>query len=317
LTLIGNTLFGTTHYGGHFGMFGSTAGTVFSIKTDGTEYQLIFSFPFGGGGAQSGYPQGTFVISGGVLYGTGYEYISAYDYYGSIFSAPLDGMSQFLNNWFDFQPMLGDGSQPDGVIQSENLLYGVTRLGGVCGQGTVYMYDGSIITNLYCFSGDDGATPNGGLILSTNGILYGVTHSGGNSGNGIVYALNSFDRNFRILHHFAGSTNGEGANPQAGLILAGNTLLGTTFAGGTSGTGTVFSVRIDGTGFTTVHSFTGGSEGANPSAALVLSGNTLYGTTLHGGSAGSGTVFSVTIDGRVLTPYTASAALTGHFQPPN
>src|SRR5678810_871134 len=42
LTLIGNTLFGTTHYGGHFDGFGSSAGIVFSINTDATEYKLIF-----------------------------------------------------------------------------------------------------------------------------------------------------------------------------------------------------------------------------------------------------------------------------------
>jgi uncharacterized repeat protein (TIGR03803 family) len=35
------------------------------------------------------------------------------------------------------------------------------------------------------------------------------------------------------------------------------------------------------------------SDGANPSAGLVLSGNTLYGTAENGGSGGNGTVFSL------------------------
>src|SRR6185369_5116949 len=35
------------------------------------------------------------------------------------------------------------------------------------------------------------------------------------------------------------------------------------------------------------------SDGANPSAGLVLSGNTLYGTTPYGGVTGNGTVFSL------------------------
>ena len=40
------------------------------------------------------------------------------------------------------------------------------------------------------------------------------------------------------------------------LILSGNTLYGTASSGGSSGDGTVFAVNTDGTGFTTLHSFT-------------------------------------------------------------
>ena len=54
--------------------------------------------------------------------------------------------------------------------------------------------------------------------------------------------------------------------------------------------------------FTTLHSFTAinpntyaNSDGANPVAGLILSGNTLYGTTVYGGSSGSGTVFSLSL----------------------
>jgi uncharacterized repeat protein (TIGR03803 family) len=68
-------------------------------------------------------------------------------------------------------------------------------------------------------------------------------------------------------------------------------LYGTTSAGGGSGNGTVFAVNTDGSGFTNLHSFslTSGalstnSDGANPSAELVLSGETLSGTSQNGGS---------------------------------
>ncbi len=63
-------------------------------------------------------------------------------------------------------------------------------------------------------------------------------------------------------------------------------------------------VNTDGTGFTTLHSFTASygsypvytnSDGANPYAGLILSGNTLYGTTYKGGSSGRGTVFSLSL----------------------
>ena len=44
--------------------------------------------------------------------------------------------------------------------------------------------------------------------------------------------------------------------------------------------------------FKTLHTFTGGSDGANPFAGLILSGSTLYGTAVFGGSSGYGTLFS-------------------------
>ena len=44
---------------------------------------------------------------------------------------------------------------------------------------------------------------------------------------------------------------------------------------------------------TTLYSFTGGADGANPNAALLYDGATLYGTTLVGGTGGQGTVFRV------------------------
>ena len=49
--------------------------------------------------------------------------------------------------------------------------------------------------------------------------------------------------------------------------------------------------------FTTLHSFTGGNDGAFPAASLFLIGNTLYGTTIRGGSSGNGTVFTINTNG--------------------
>jgi uncharacterized repeat protein (TIGR03803 family) len=109
---------------------------------------------------------------------------------------------------------------------------------------------------------------------------------------------------FTSLYNFtqiSNQTNSDGANPYAGLILSGNTLYGTTSFGGNSGNGIVFAVNTDGTGFTNLYNFTGGNDGANPYAGLILSGNTLYGTTDGGGSSDDGTVFAVNTDGTGFT----------------
>ena len=82
------------------------------------------------------------------------------------------------------------------------------------------------------------------------------------------------------------------AYPETGLLLSGNTLYGASGGPGTT-TGTLFAINTNGTGFTTLHSFTElsgssytNSDGAWVYGALILSGNTLYGTRLSGGSGG-------------------------------
>lgn len=283
--LINNTLYGTTTDGGS-----GYAGTVYAVKTDGTAFHLSFTFA-----GDLGQTSGDFVISGNSLYTTS-SWGGPYAGTGAIIEVPIDGTSQVPSNWYGFEPLFGDGTHPDGVIMSDSLLYGVTLSGGQFGYGTVYAYDGSVVTTLYSFAGNEGANPNGSLVLY-NGIFYGVTRLGGSGDNGTVFSLTADGSGFKTLHHFSGWTNGEGANPLVGLTLWSNTLFGTTSSGGASSNGTIFRVSTTGTGFTSLHSFTGGSDGAKPAAALNLSGNTLYGTTSDGGAWGWGTVFAVGTDG--------------------
>src|SRR5207247_2471060 len=111
------------------------------------------------------------------------------------------------------------------------------------------------------------------------------------AGLGLIPADRVTAQAFTTLHSFTAinlndNSNSDGANPIAGLLLSGNTLYGTAKFGGGSGDGTVFAVNTDGTGFTNLYSFTGGTKGAHPVAGLILSGNTLYGTAGSGGSSG-------------------------------
>src|SRR6266446_4870 len=94
---------------------------------------------------------------------------------------------------------------------------------------------------------------------------------------------------FTTLHSFTARCgdlggNSDGAHSEAGLILSGITLYGTATSGGTADAGTVFAIHTSGTGFTNLHSFTSTPDGTNsdgysPKTGLILSGNTLYGTT--------------------------------------
>src|SRR5437867_2724489 len=131
------------------------------------------------------------------------------------------------------------------------------------------------------------------------------------AGLGLMLAGRGTAQTFTTLHSFTAAsgnnfTNSDGTHPYAGLVLSGNTLYGTAVDGGSSGVGTVFAVNTDGTGFTNLHSFTAinnftNSDGAYPTCGLILSGNTLYGTTGIGGSLDNGAVFAVNTDGTGFT----------------
>ena len=218
-------------------------------------------------------PTAGLILSGNTLYGTAYK--GGTNGNGTVFAVNTDGTGfTNLHTFTATDPHTGtnrDGAYPyAGLILSGNTLYGTASGGGTNGDGTVFEVNtnGTGFTNLHTFTATDphtgtnrdGANPTAGLILSGN-TLYGTASGGGTNGNGTVFAVNTNGTGFTNLHNFSlrsviGSTNSDGAIPQAGLILSGNTLYGTAYAGGTNGYGTVFAVNTNGTGFTTLHSFT-------------------------------------------------------------
>lgn len=102
-------------------------------------------------------------------------------------------------------------------------------------------------------------------------------------------------------------TNADGTDPVASLIISGHTLYGAALGGGTNGSGTIFKVNFDGTGFAVLHHFAVGkvnsssvftnADGQEPQGRLLLTNATLYGTTAFGGLYGGGTVFRVDTNG--------------------
>ena len=161
-------------------------------------------------------------------------------------------------------------------------------------------------TVLHNFAGTtaDGAEPDGDLVLSGS-TLYGTTAIGGASNDGTVFqeAYSSGTWTESVLYNFTGS-GGDGNGPFAGVIINSGVLYGTTFYGGTSSNGTVYSLTPPGTGWTetVLYKFGGPPDGANPHAALVFAGSGVYyGTTYYGGTtnltnctSGCGTVYQLT-----------------------
>ena len=183
---------------------------------------------------------------------------------------------------------LPQGAYPEaGVVRDPaGNLYGTTVNGGAAGWGVVFKLDtAGRQTVLYNFTGGaDGGNPSGGVIGDSAGNFYGTTLNGGAASWGVVFKLDKSGHE-TVLYSFTGGT--DGWNPSGGVIRdsAGN-LYGTTQIGGAVGWGVVF--KLDKSGQETVpYSFTGGTDGWNPSGGVIrYSAGNLYGTTQIGGAVG-------------------------------
>ena len=117
-----------------------------------------------------------------------------------------------------------------------------------------------------------------------------------------------------VIYRFSGSSDGN--SPRAGIVRdAKDNIYGTTYLGGdltcgAEGCGTVF--KIDSIGKESViHTFTGGTDGYYPFAALVTDGATLVGATASSGAFGFGTVFQVDKTGAKTVLYSFAGGSDG------
>jgi uncharacterized repeat protein (TIGR03803 family) len=158
---------------------------------------------------------------------------------------------------------------------------------------------------LYSFQGgSDGSVPYVGVVIGSGGVLYGTTSGAFGTicpGNcGTVFSLTpptspGGSWTEAVLHNF--TSDSDGNDPEGVVIGSGGVLYGTTFYGGTSSNGTVFSLTpptSPGGSWTkaVLHNFSG-NDGANPSRIKISKNGVLYGTTYYGGTSNAGTVFAL------------------------
>jgi uncharacterized repeat protein (TIGR03803 family) len=325
LVLSGNALYGTTFDGGLAGN-----GTVFKVNTDGSAFAPLYTF---NGLGDGGGPSAGLVQSGNFLYGT--TYYGASDGDGGVFRVNTNGSG--FTNIYSFSPQSADlaatnadGAYPfGGLVLLGNALYGTTSAGGLGGGGTVFSINlaNNSFTNLHSFSplsdvgtNSDGSMPMAGLAVAGN-ALYGTTSGGGTFGGGAVFALGTNGGGFVTLHSFKSAV--DGAEPNAPLQISGSNLYGTTTAGGSGGSGTVFELAASGMGFTTLYNFTPRSllvlgtnaDGAISAGSLALAGNTLFGTTSEGGALGEGTAFALSLSPALAIRYLTNGVVLSWGDP--
>jgi uncharacterized repeat protein (TIGR03803 family) len=317
------SLYGTTAEGGPGGL-----GTVFRLNLATHAVTVLHSFAGGsdGGSPLSGLVVGRNEPSLGVSNARPVQYLYGVTYQGGTYGeGTLFRIDRRSGAEMVLHAFHGDGgSSPQGDLAYDGggapadagstpgsrhpVLYGTTTTGGASDYGTVFSIDVQTGAErvLYSFTGSgDGAYPIGGVTLA-GGMLYGTTSVGGGSAGGALFKVNPVTGQETTLYSFVGNQAGQGG-PLDRPIFAGGFLYGTTFGivpegqgsrCSGAGCGTIFKVNAATGAGSTLYTFLGGNDGANPAAGLTFARGMLYGTTFRGGQAwcngvwgGCGTVF--------------------------
>jgi uncharacterized repeat protein (TIGR03803 family) len=224
-----------------------------------------------------------------------------------------------LTSLHSFQVLPNGMSPVAGLVQgSDGFLYGTTSAGGTNGgNGTVFKIStNGALTSLYSFTFvNDGSSPNG-LLQGRDGKFYGTASNGGTNDGGTMFRISANGVRDTLYSFTRGS---DGWHPEAGLVQGlDGSFYGTTAYGETNGGyGTMFKISANGA-LTTLYTFTGGTDGAFPQAALVPgSDGNFYGTTAYGGrgigNAGYGTVFKISANGALTSLYSFSGGNDGSY----
>src|SRR5215472_2342794 len=188
---------------------------------------------------------------------------------------------------------LWNGAAPASTLiaDADGNLYGTAEGGGAQGRGVVFKLTKSKNGTwkesvLHSFGNSpDGFQPTSSLTFDTKGNLYGTTVYGGSSKLGpcpnfcgTVFELTpQTDGTWKesILWNFQGSL--DGSSPLGGVALdSAGDVFGTTYQGGVNNLGTVFKLTESSPGHwteVTLHSFTGGPDGEEPTGGLVRAQN--------------------------------------------
>jgi uncharacterized repeat protein (TIGR03803 family) len=267
-------------------------GAIFRLTATGT-FTVLASFTALHGEA----PVGVVLGQGGNLFGSDFD--GGIRNEGTLFRLTPQGS---LSTIVDFNG--GNGMFPTPMIQGRDgdLYGGYEGTSAIPGGVFRRTQTGKLVWQVL-FHGTNGASPAAALFQANDGNFYGTTIAGGSSLSGTVFRLTPSGA-LTSLYSFSGGV--DGAAPLAPLIQdsQGN-LYGTTYLGGTSGSGTVFKITKTGI-FSSLYSFTGGPDGGSPQGLTLGDDGNLYGVTLAGGDNFAGTMFQITPDGVFTSLYSFS-----------
>jgi uncharacterized repeat protein (TIGR03803 family) len=273
-------LYGTTFSGGLSGCEGLGCGVVYKLSPAGGSWTETVLYSFAGG-TEGGEPYGGVILdAAGNLYGGNSAGVYELTPSGGGWSEQLI----YENGGMGFNELTMDAA---GNIFGVSLTtaFELSRNGSAGWNSTV----------IYTF--EDGAYPNGTLLLDKTGNLYGTTYHGGAFNFGTVYKLSYSKKKGwteKILYSFKGSPE-DGMAPMGIVFDAAGNIFGNTGVGGKYESGTIFElVRVGDDRYDEKVVWKFGRDGQSPPGSPTLdSAGNLYGTA-EGGWRGYGIVFEVT-----------------------
>jgi uncharacterized repeat protein (TIGR03803 family) len=268
------------------------AGAIYRINPDGTGYSVLRTLD----GTQGGAPVGALLLGrDGVLYGTTSDG-GGIGFTGTVFRINQDGTGFRVLHRFNG----ADGAGPqnrltqgtDGVLYGTT--YGIYTYRGLDNTGSIFKIntDGTGFTLLRSMKGPDGILPDSPLLQGADGAFYGTTSMAGDLGEGTLFRITANGADFRVLKHFAGQT------PAKQLARGADGTLYGAASNYQDQTGILFSIKPDGTAYTTVATFGGDRNGMDARGTMVqASDGAFYGTAYRGGNANHGVLFKLNADG--------------------
>lgn len=301
LTVVGNRFVGTNLSGGTYGY-----GTLYSIATDGSDFQVLHQFGAAGDG---GTPYAAPVLVGSTLYGM--DFRGGASGGGTIYSYDTVSGAYQVRHSFGTP-----GRAPLGTLTPiGDWLYGMVsdhRSATAFGQIFRYRPSDDAYETVHVFAGGhQGGYPYDALTWDGGNYVYGTTLGfypfttssqpedvAGRLDEGVVFRFDLTTHDYQVLHDFALAT-GDGAKPNSSMLIAPDGFLygiahGSESFGGTEW-GTLYRMALDGSDFSVLHTFDSLASGYVPMRALVWDKGTIYGTSVFGGAGtgvGNGTVWS-------------------------
>ncbi|MGD0129493.1 MAG: choice-of-anchor tandem repeat GloVer-containing protein [Terriglobia bacterium] len=271
-------LYGTTRLGGEnscgIAPFVKGCGVAWVMDRWGNNFKVIHQFVQGEGHAAS-----LLQAQDGFLYGCG-----VWPGTSTPSGAPLPSGILFrmatsgspFQVLYTFSQTDANGENTDGadcyepLVEAEpGVFYGAAGYGGSNGNGVVFRYSlraPGMVDVVHDFSATtaganwDGAGPDGPLALGPDRTLYSNADYGGMNGNGVIYSIRP-DGFFEVLHTFSATNpttgaNWDGVNPDDGVVLDGNKLIGIAIYGGNGSPaglansgGTLYELRLYESGY--------------------------------------------------------------------
>ncbi len=297
LVLLGSTLYGFTATGGV-----NDVGLLYSMGTDGSNFNPYFSFNATTGDQPH---HGYLLYENGLFYRT--TYLDAAGG-GTLFSITPGGTD--FTNLYTLQQATGWQDHTGVIAGANGLLYGYDTLGGTHNLGAAFSFNltTSTYTDIFNFGGAGniaGTIHDYPTWDSTGTYLLGIGRTGGLYGNGAVFRFDPFAPDPAATYQTLLSLNSSdpsspGFAKHGSLLRVGTTLYGLTQVGGANGQGTLFSLDETGGNLTLLHSFGDPlvtDDGVGPYGSLLLFNGVFYGTTFNGGASGNGSIFAMNFDG--------------------